>query len=84
MEYVVVAVIVLIVVAIGVTLFVVSATRRQRPAAIAAPDDKTPLGDTDQHAGEQTAEGRTVDQPEQREPAEPDTPESPRLANREP
>ena len=81
MEYVVVVVIVLDVVAIGVTLFVVSTTRRQQPAAIASPDDKTPLGDTDQHAGEQTPEGRTVDQPEQREPGRP---ESPRLANREP
>jgi hypothetical protein len=29
-------------------------------AAIVAPDDQTPLGDTDQHAGEQTTEGRTV------------------------
>jgi hypothetical protein len=80
MGYAIAAVIVLAIVAIGVTLFVVSATRRQRPAAIVAPDEKTPLGDTDEHAGE-SREGRTVP-PEGGERDEPAGPESERLANR--
>jgi hypothetical protein len=76
MEYVLVAILVLLIVAAGVTAFVLKATRAGRQsaakdpahgegvpgsdAAIVAPDEKTPLGDTDQHAGEQTEEGRTV------------------------
>jgi hypothetical protein len=76
MGYVIAAVILLLIVAAGVTFLVLNATRRQRQAsaadpeygkgtpgsdmAIVAADDKTPLGDTDQHAGEQTREGRTV------------------------
>jgi hypothetical protein len=76
MGYVIAAVLVLLIVAAGVTFFVLSATKRQRQsaaadsshgegtpgseAAIVAPDEQTPLGDTDQHAGEQTSEGRTV------------------------
>ena len=76
MGYVIAAVLVLLIVAAGVTFFVLNATRRERgsaaadrdhgegtpgsEAAIVAPDDRTPLGDTDQHAGEQTTEGRTV------------------------
>jgi hypothetical protein len=52
MGYVIAAVLVLLIVAAGVTFFVLSAARRQRPAAIVAPDDRTPLGDTDQHADE--------------------------------
>lgn len=76
MGYVIAAVLVLLIVAAGVTFFVLNATRRERrsaatdrhhgagapgdEAAIVAPDSSTPLGDTDQHAGEQTSEGRTV------------------------
>jgi hypothetical protein len=75
MGYVIAAVIVVLIVAIGVTAFVLSASRKQgraaaadqghggapgSDAAIVAPDEKTPLGDTDQHAGEQTREGTTV------------------------
>jgi hypothetical protein len=76
MGYVIAAVVVLLIVAAGITFMVLSATRKQRQAsaadsdygrgapgseaAIVAPDDKTPLGDTDQHAGEQTREGTTV------------------------
>jgi hypothetical protein len=76
MAYVIVAVLVLLIVAAGVTFFVLSAARRERQsaaadpghgggtpgseAAIVAPDEQTPLGDTDQHHGEQTTEGRTV------------------------
>lgn len=67
MGYVIAAILVLLIVAAGVTFFVLNATKRQResPAGIAAPDEETPLGDTNQHAGEQTSEGRTVDQPEE-------------------
>jgi hypothetical protein len=80
MGYVIAAVIVLLIVGAGVTFFTMRATRAGRreaavdrdygggtptsDAAIVAPDDNTPLGDTDQHAGEQTREGETVDQPE--------------------
>ena len=76
MGYVIAAILVLLIVAAGVTFFVLNASGRQRQsaasdsehgrgtpgseAAIVAPDDQTPLGDTDQHAGEQTTEGRTV------------------------
>jgi hypothetical protein len=71
MGYVIAAILVLLIVAAGVTLFVLSATRRNRQAAaadptegegtpgsdaaIVTPDDRTPLGDTDQHA--EPAEG---------------------------
>jgi hypothetical protein len=80
MGYVIAAILVLLIVAAGVTFFVLNATRRQRQsaaadpghgrgtpgseAAIVTPDEQTPLGDTDQHAGEQTSEGRTVGQRE--------------------
>ena len=80
MGYVIAAILVLLIVAAGVTFFVLNATRRERQAsaadsdygegtpgsdaAIVAPDENTPLGDTDQHAGEQSREGRTVSQPE--------------------
>jgi hypothetical protein len=75
MGYVIAAILVLLIVAAGVTFFVLNATRTGRrqaaadsdhsnEAAIVAPDEQTPLGDTDQHAGEQTREGTTVSQPE--------------------
>jgi hypothetical protein len=76
MGYVIAAILVLLIVAAGVTVLVLNATRRQRQAsaaesdygegtpgsdmAIVAEDKNTPLGDTDQHAGEQTREGTTV------------------------
>jgi hypothetical protein len=76
MGYVIAAIVLLLIVAAGVTFLMLNATRRQgraaaadsehgrgtpgSDAAIMAPDDNTPLGDTDQHAGEQTTEGRTV------------------------
>ncbi len=57
MGYVIAAILVLLIVAAGVTFFVLGAARRERgPAATVAPDDRTPLGDTDQHADE-PAEG---------------------------
>jgi hypothetical protein len=76
MGYVIAAILVLLIVAAGVTFFVLKATRAGRQsaaaddthgkgvpgtdAAIVAPDENTPLGDTDQHSGEQTPDGRTV------------------------
>jgi hypothetical protein len=76
MGYVIAALLVLLIVAAGVTVLVLNATRRQRQAsaadsgygegtpgsdmAIVAADENTPLGDTDQHAGEQTPSGETV------------------------
>jgi hypothetical protein len=75
MGYVIAAIVVLLIVAAGVTFFVLKATRTGRQpaaadsghgegvpgtdAAIVAPDERTPLGDTDQHAGEQTPAGTT-------------------------
>jgi hypothetical protein len=80
MGYVIAGILVVLIVAAGVAFFTMRATRSRRgeaaadrghgggtpgsEAAIVAPDSNTPLGDTDQHAGEQTREGVTVDQPE--------------------
>ena len=55
MGYVIAAIIVVLVVAAVITLFVRAATTRKGQAAIAAPDDGTPLGDTDQVAEPNTA-----------------------------
>lgn len=60
MGYVIAAVLVLLIVAAGVTVFVLRAAKTRQEASIAEPDPHTPLGDTDQHAGRQTDEGRTV------------------------
>jgi hypothetical protein len=76
MGYVIAAIVLLLIVAAGVTFLMLNATRRQgraaasdseygrgtpgSEAAIVAPDENTPLGDTDQHAGEQTREDETV------------------------
>ena len=73
MGYVIAAILVLLIVAAGVTFFVLNASGRKggsaaadsdhgegqpgSEAAIVAPDDQTPLGDTDQHSDE-PAEGR--------------------------
>jgi hypothetical protein len=78
MGYVIAAIVLLLIVAAGVTFLMLNATRRQgraaaadseygggtpgSDAAIVAPDENTPLGDTDQHSGEQTREGKTVDE----------------------
>jgi hypothetical protein len=80
MGYVIAGILVLLIVAAGVTVLVLNATKRQRGAAaedtdygegtpgsdmaIVAADKNTPLGDTDQHAGTQTREGETVEGPE--------------------
>jgi len=73
MGYVIAAIIVLLIVAAGVTFFVLSATRRERgsaaadsghgagtpgsEAAIVAPDDRSPVGSTDQ-LSDHPSEGR--------------------------
>jgi hypothetical protein len=57
MGYVAVAILVLLIVAAGVTFFVISAAGRRRGApSIAAPDDETPVGTTDQHSDAQPRE----------------------------
>jgi hypothetical protein len=72
MEYVIPAVVVVLLVAGFVTFLVLNATRKGSPAARGeetAPgigaDDQTPLGDTTEHAGEQTEAGTTARDPEQ-------------------
>jgi hypothetical protein len=64
MAYVIAGILVVLIVAVGVAVFVRRATERRGQAAIVAPDENTPLGDTDQHAGEQSREGETVADPE--------------------
>jgi hypothetical protein len=64
MGYVIAAILVVLIVAAGIAVFVRSATARKGQAQIAAPDEGTPLGDTEQHAGEQSESGTTVDDPE--------------------
>jgi hypothetical protein len=63
MGYVIAAIVVVLIVAVAVAIAVQRATQRRGPAAIAAPDS-TPLGDTEEHAGEQSREGTTVADPE--------------------
>jgi len=70
MEYVIVGILVLLLVAAFVTFFVINATKRSgraapsdpggegTPAGIAAPDD-SPLGDTTQHSDATGDEGRS-------------------------
>ena len=63
MGYVIAAIILVLIVAAAIALFVRNATERRGQASIAAPDS-TPLGDTEEHAGEHDREGRTVNEPE--------------------
>ena len=77
MEYVIPAVLVLLLVGGFVTFLVLNATRKSGPAARGddAPgigQDETPLGDTTEHAGEQTEHGTTRDDPEAGAPGERD------------
>jgi hypothetical protein len=72
MEYVIPAVIVLLLVAGFVTFLVLNATRKSGPVASGRDErppgigqDETPLGDTAEHAGEQTEAGTTAGDPEQ-------------------
>jgi hypothetical protein len=70
MEYVIPVVLVVLAIAGFVTFLVLNATKKSGPAATAdegAPGigaDDTPLGDTSEHAGEQTKEGVTRSDPE--------------------
>lgn len=70
MEIVIPVVLVVLAIAGFVTFFVLNATNKSGPAADAdegAPGigaDETPLGDTTQHAGEQTEGGATRSDPE--------------------
>src|SRR3954452_12386031 len=64
MGYVIAAILVVLIVAAGIAIFVRGATTRKGQATIAAPDEGTPLGDTEQHAGEQSRTGETVEDPE--------------------
>jgi hypothetical protein len=70
MEYVIPGVLVVLAIAGFVTFFVLNATKKSGPAADAdegAPGigaDDTPLGDTSEHAGEQTEGGVTASDPE--------------------
>jgi hypothetical protein len=63
MGYVIAGILVVLIVAAAIAFFVTSATKRKGQASIAAPDS-SPLGDTEEHAGEQNEEGETVADPE--------------------
>jgi hypothetical protein len=71
MEYVIPAVIVALLVAGFVTFLVLNATRKsgsvagRQDEAPGIGQDETPLGDTAEHAGEQTERGTTAGDPEQ-------------------
>ena len=72
MGYVIAAILVLLIVGGFVLFLVTNATRKsnvsdagdpgadQNSMGIIGSDDETPAGDTSEHAGEQTSEGRTV------------------------
>jgi hypothetical protein len=64
MGYVIAGILVVLIVAAAITFFVRSATAGKGQAQIASPDEGTPAGDTDQHAGEQTSTGATESDPE--------------------
>ena len=73
MGYVIAGILLVLIVTVAIALAVRRSTEGRGQAAIVAPDENTPLGDTDQHAGKQTREG---------EGSRPVTPESERMANR--
>jgi hypothetical protein len=69
MEYVIPAIIVVLLVGGFVMFVTLRATRKSGPAAVDEGDpgigtDETPLGDTTEHAGAQSDGGATVDDPE--------------------
>lgn len=75
MEYLIPIFLVLLLVTGFVTFMVLNATKKSKsaeaegsedkaPTNMAATDDSTPLGDTSEHAGEQSGEGHTVSDPE--------------------
>jgi hypothetical protein len=74
MEYLIPIILVLLLVAGVVTFFVLNATKQSKPSEAEgsgendpkkmAASDASPLGDTTEHAGEQSEEGHTVKDPE--------------------
>jgi|SRR5215217_1372324 len=74
MEYLIPIVLVLLLVTGFVTFLVLNATRKSKPSEAEGGDDSdpktmaasdpSPLGDTTEHAGEQSGQGETVDDPE--------------------
>jgi hypothetical protein len=78
MGYVIAGILVVLIVAAGIAFFVSGATARKGQAQIASPDEGTPLGDTNQHAGEQSPAGETASDPEDsRRTSEASKPSSP-------
>jgi hypothetical protein len=78
MGYAIAALILILAIAGFVTFFVLNATKKSGPAAAGdgeAPGiggDATPLGDTSEHAGEQSRDGVTIGDAEHAVHAEPD------------
>jgi hypothetical protein len=69
MEYVIPVVLVVLLIGGLITFLVLNATRKSSPAgghegAPGMGGDRTPLGDTSEHAGEQTEQGTTATDPE--------------------
>ena len=74
MEYLIPLMVVLLLVAGAVTFVVMNATRKSKPSEAASSEDSdpktmaatdsSPLGDTTEHAGDQSQEGETVEGPE--------------------
>ena len=74
MEYLIPIIVVLVLVSAAVTFVVLNATRKSKPSEAQdsedsdpktmAASDPSPLGDTTEHAGDQSQEGHTVRGPE--------------------
>jgi len=74
MEYLIPIMVVLVLVSGAVTFLVLNATRKSKPSEAQnsedsdpktmAASDPSPLGDTTEHAGDQSQEGETVEGPE--------------------
>jgi hypothetical protein len=82
MEYVIPAVILLMLIGGFVTFLVINATKKSGPVADRGDEgapgigaDSTPLGDTTEHAGEQSRQGVTRDDPEAGRPPRRDDPD---------
>jgi hypothetical protein len=85
MEYVIAAVLVLLLIGGFVTFLVLNATRKSGPAARGEGvpgigQDATPLGDTSEHAGTHSEQGATVEDPESQSPARTDPDEAAHVA----
>jgi hypothetical protein len=82
MEYVIPAVILLLLIGGFVTFLVMNATKKSGPVADRGDEgapgigtDPTPLGDTTEHAGEQSRHGATRDDPDAGAPRRRDAPD---------